>query len=64
MKFDGGRAYEHLRQIVAFGPRPAGSAALGRDASLHRQQLAAAGVKTSEQAFDADTPIGPLRWSI
>jgi hypothetical protein len=23
--FDGGRAFEHLRQIVAIGPRPAGS---------------------------------------
>jgi hypothetical protein len=28
VKFDGGRAYEHIRQVVAFGPRPAGSAAL------------------------------------
>ena len=28
--FDGGRAYEHVRKQVDIGPRPAGSAELGR----------------------------------
>ena len=26
LKFDGSRAYEDMRQVVALGPRPAGSA--------------------------------------
>ncbi len=60
-KFDGGRAYEHLRQLVSFGPRPAGSAALAATRRYIVGQLAAAGIKVSEQAFDADTPLGTLR---
>ena len=61
LKFDGGRAYEHLRQIVGFGPRPAGSQALEGARRYILQQLSAAGVKATEQAFTAETPIGPLR---
>ena len=61
LKFDGGRAYEHLRQIVGFGPRPAGSQALEAARRYIVQQLSAAGVKAAEQAFTAETPIGPLR---
>jgi glutaminyl-peptide cyclotransferase len=60
VKFDGGRAYEHLRQIVGFGPRPAGSQALEASRRYVTQQLSAAGVKTSEQAFTAETPLGPF----
>lgn len=60
-KFDGGRAYEHLRQLVSFGPRPAGSAALAATRRYITDQLSAAGIRTSEQAFDADTPLGTLK---
>ncbi len=35
--FDGNRAYEHLRQAVAFGPRPAGSAALAATRQVHQE---------------------------
>jgi len=59
--FDGGRAYEHLRQIVSFGPRPAGSPALERTRRYIIEQLAAAGITATEQAFDAQTPIGRIR---
>jgi Zn-dependent M28 family amino/carboxypeptidase len=58
--FDGNRAYEDLRQQVAFGPRPAGSAALERTRDYIKQQLAAAGLQPVEQPFDAQTPIGPI----
>jgi Zn-dependent M28 family amino/carboxypeptidase len=58
--FDGGRAYEHLRQVVAFGPRPAGSAALASTRGYIKKQLADIGIQTVEQAFDAETPIGRL----
>jgi Zn-dependent M28 family amino/carboxypeptidase len=58
--FDGNRAFDHLREIVAFGPRPAGSAALGETRRYISAQLAKLGLKTTEQAFDATTPIGRL----
>jgi glutaminyl-peptide cyclotransferase len=61
LRFDGARAYEHVRQVVAFGPRPAGSAALESTRRYVKDQLAAVGIQTAEQPFDADTPIGRLR---
>jgi hypothetical protein len=60
-KFDGGRAYEDLRQVVAFGPRPAGSAAAESTRAYIRRQLAAAGLKPQEQPFVAETPLGPVK---
>jgi Zn-dependent M28 family amino/carboxypeptidase len=59
-KFDGGRAYEDLRQIVGFGPRPAGSAALQQTRAYIERELKAAGLTPEEQPFDAKTPIGPI----
>jgi Zn-dependent M28 family amino/carboxypeptidase len=58
--FDGNRAYEHLRQVVAFGPRPAGSAALASTRGYIKKQLADIGIQTLEQAFDAETPVGRI----
>jgi Zn-dependent M28 family amino/carboxypeptidase len=58
--FDGNRAYEHLRQTVAFGPRPAGSAALAATRGYIKKQLADIGIQAVEQAFDAETPIGRI----
>jgi glutaminyl-peptide cyclotransferase len=59
-KFDSSRTYEDLRQQVAFGPRPAGSAALQQTRDYIKKQLVAAGLKPEEQPFDAQTPIGPI----
>jgi Zn-dependent M28 family amino/carboxypeptidase len=56
--FDSSRAYGDLRQVVAFGPRPAGSPALAETRGYIEQQLKAAGVRYAEQPFDASTPIG------
>ena len=58
--FDSNRAWEHLRQLVAIGPRPAGSAALDQTRKYIKGQLAAAGVAVVEQAWDEQTPIGPV----
>jgi glutaminyl-peptide cyclotransferase len=58
--FDSGRAYEDLRQMVAIGPRPAGSPAIEKTRDYIKKQLVAAGLKPVEQAFDAQTPIGPI----
>ena len=60
-KFDGGRAYEHIRQMVSFGPRPAGSAALEQTRAYIRKQLGAIGLTVREQPFEANTPLGPVK---
>jgi hypothetical protein len=59
-KFDGARAFEDLRQLVAIGPRPAGSPALDRTRAYIKKQLEAAGMTVQEQPFDAQTPLGPI----
>jgi hypothetical protein len=59
-RFDSSRAWEDLRQLVAIGPRPAGSAAIEQARDYLRKQLAGAGLKATDQAWDQDTPIGRL----
>jgi Zn-dependent M28 family amino/carboxypeptidase len=56
--FDGARAYDYLRSVVAFGPRPPGSAALEQTRQYIKKELKALGIETIEQPFDADTPLG------
>jgi Zn-dependent M28 family amino/carboxypeptidase len=57
LRFDSSRAWEHLRQLVAIGPRPSGSAAIEQTRAYLKRQLQAAGVALTEQAWDAETPI-------
>ncbi len=59
--FDSGRAWADLRQLVAIGPRPAGSAAIEQSRKYMKDQLAAAGVAVVDQAWDAETPLGKVR---
>jgi glutaminyl-peptide cyclotransferase len=59
--FDSARAYEHLRRQVAFGPRPAGSAALAQCREYIVSQLKAAGIAVREESFDVRTPLGQTR---
>jgi glutaminyl-peptide cyclotransferase len=58
--FQSSRAWEDLRQLVAIGPRPSGSAAIEQTRTYIRRQLAAAGVAFTEQAWDDQTPLGPV----
>ena len=58
--FDGGRAYDHLRQVVSLGPRPAGSPAIEKTREYIIGQLKALGVAVAQQPFDATTPIGKI----
>jgi glutaminyl-peptide cyclotransferase len=60
-KFDSGRAWADLRQLVAIGPRPAGSAAIEQARKYTKDQLGAAGVSVREQAWDDETPLGKVR---
>ena len=61
LRFDGGEAWEHLRQQVAFGPRPSGSAALAQCRQYILAQLKSSGIAAREDAFDVDTPLGRVR---
>jgi len=58
--FDSSKAWEHLRQMVLLGPRPAGSEALRQTRAYITRQLAAAGLTIEEQPFVAQTPNGPI----
>ncbi|HKY22170.1 MAG TPA: M28 family peptidase [Vicinamibacterales bacterium] len=58
--FDSARAYEHLRHVVSFGPRPSGSPAIERTRAYITEQLNAAGVTVTQQSFVAKTPVGDI----
>src|SRR5688572_3565779 len=53
--FDGQRAFEHVRELVALGPRPAGSPALERTRNYITTHLQTLGLSAESQAFDAAT---------
>ncbi len=58
--FESGRAFEHVRQLVAIGPRHAGSAGAAQARRYITAQLSAIGVTTAEQAFVGQTPLGAV----
>lgn len=58
--FNGSRALEWAAKAVALGPRPAGSAANGKLQTIIRDELQANGWQISEDAFTANTPVGPV----
>lgn len=60
VSFDSSRAYEHLRQIVNMGPRPAGSPGIERTREYIIEKLKAIGVPVARQAFVAKTPVGDI----
>jgi Zn-dependent M28 family amino/carboxypeptidase len=61
LKFDSNRAWEHLRALVAIGPRPAGSAGIEQSRKYIKEQLALVGVTVAEQTWEDQTPVGPVR---
>jgi len=60
-KFEAGRAWEHLRQLVAIGPRPSGSSAIEQARKYIKDQLAGFGLTATEQTWEAQTPIDKVR---
>jgi Zn-dependent M28 family amino/carboxypeptidase len=58
--FDGGRAFEDLKKLVSFGPRPPGSKALAESREWILRQLKATGAKVDQDAFTASTPKGDI----
>jgi glutaminyl-peptide cyclotransferase len=61
VRFDSSLAWEHLRQLVSIGPRPSGSAGIEQSRKYIKEQLARVGVAVTEQAWDDQTPAGPVR---
>jgi len=60
LTFNGGRAFEDLRRLVALGPRPSGSRALEKARQEILRQLRQAGVAAEEERFVASTPAGSI----
>jgi len=60
-RFDGARALDQVRKLVAIGPRVAGSAGAERARAFITDQMTALGLQTREQAFMAKTPVGVVR---
>jgi glutaminyl-peptide cyclotransferase len=60
-KFDAGRAWEHLRQLVAIGPRPSGSAAIEQTRKYITDQLTAVGLTVVEQPWEEQTPLDKVK---
>jgi glutaminyl-peptide cyclotransferase len=60
-RFDGARAFEDVRQLVALGPRVAGTPGAQAARDYIRKQLQAVGVAVEEQAFEAATPLGTVK---
>jgi glutaminyl-peptide cyclotransferase len=58
--FDAGRAYEHVKRMVALGPRPSGSEAIKKAQQYIEAELKSYGLKVAQQRFDAQTPRGAI----
>ncbi len=58
--FNGGRAFEDLKHLVSYGPRPAGSKALAESRLWIIAQLKLAGAQVEEDTFTASTPVGEI----
>jgi len=58
--FDAERAWKDLEHIVAYGPRPAGSAALEEHRKWLEAELKACGLVPQREPFRPTTPVGPI----
>ena len=58
--FDGDRAFEDLKKIVGFGPRPAGSDALAQTRAYIVSELEKAGLTPIQDRFAGHTPKGVI----
>jgi glutaminyl-peptide cyclotransferase len=59
--FDGTRAFEDLKRLVAFGPRPSGSKALSDARQWIIGQIEQTGLRVEEDSFVASTPAGNIQ---
>lgn len=59
-EFSGENALRHVQQLVDYGPRPPGSAAIERSRNYIAQQLESVGWRVTRQAFSDATPRGQV----
>jgi hypothetical protein len=59
--FDSTKAWEHVRQQVAIGPRPSGSSANAKTRQYIAAELGKLGIKAVEQPFEGATPLGAVK---
>ncbi len=59
-EFRGASALEYVRRVVAYGPRPPGSEAIGRLREYLIAELKQLGWEVCQDAFTANTPLGRL----
>jgi glutaminyl-peptide cyclotransferase len=60
LAFNGARAFDDLKRLVAFGPRPPGSKPLSESREWILNQLKLAGCEVEEDKFVASTPVGNI----
>jgi glutaminyl-peptide cyclotransferase len=60
-RFDGSRALEDIRHLVAIGPRVAGTSGAQAARDYIKKQLQSAGLTVVEQPFEASTPAGRVK---
>ncbi|MGH9434401.1 MAG: M28 family peptidase [Terriglobia bacterium] len=58
--FNGQRAFDDIRHLVAFGPRPPGSAALTASRQWIIRALTQSGCRVTQDPFTAPTPAGNI----
>src|SRR5260370_40335868 len=58
--FNGALAYNHVANLVSFGPRPSGSQAISQTQDYITSQLSSFGCTVYTDAFSSDTPAGRL----
>jgi glutaminyl-peptide cyclotransferase len=58
--FDGNKAFDHVAQLVAIGPRPPASEGIHRAQDYIKSQLQSFDCQVDEDDFHAQTPIGEV----
>ena len=58
--FDGNKAFDHVAQLVAIGPRPPASDGIRRAQQYVKAQLQSSGCQVDEDDFHAQTPVGDV----
>ena len=58
--FDGNKAFDHVAQLVAIGPRPPASDGIRKAQDYIRSQLKSCGCDIDEDDFHAQTPVGEV----
>jgi hypothetical protein len=58
--FDGNKAFDHVAQLVAIGPRPPASDGIHRAQQYIKAQLQSVGCQVDEDDFHAQTPVGDV----